>query len=39
MMTPEELKGAASAEIDRRGHEAVALSREILNAPEAGSGR
>ncbi len=36
MMTPEELKGAASAEIDRRGHEAVALSKEILNAPEAG---
>ena len=36
MMIPEELKGAASAEIDRRGHEAVALSKEILNAPEAG---
>ncbi len=36
MMTPEELKGAVRAEIDRRAHEAVALSVEILKAPEAG---
>lgn len=35
-MTPDELKSMVSVEIDRRGHEAIALAKQILIAPETG---
>ena len=35
-MTVDELKRAVQAEIDRRGEEAVGVSREILRNPEPG---
>jgi amidohydrolase len=35
-MTPEEMKAAALAEIDRRGEEAIAVAQDILAHPEPG---